>query len=311
MFRFSTALAGVRAGLIAIAALLMAAAGPAAADQPERGYLTTPDGEPVMTHYGECWRTRYPPESDQSEIAEMCGDVTDSDGDGVPDDQDQCPDTPEGAEVDEAGCRLDSDDDGVPDSADQCPGTPSGAEVDDAGCALDSDDDGVADHADECPGTEAGRPVDDRGCVRDSDGDGVADDRDECPDTVAGEQVDGRGCAIPDRINVDVRGGEFDFDSARLTPAMEQALDDVARRLRDSEGIERLRIVGHTDSVGAADYNRGLSERRAEAVADYLAERGLDRDAMTVEGRGESDPVATNETEEGRAENRRVVIITE
>jgi OOP family OmpA-OmpF porin len=281
MSRFSIPRAGACAGLAAMAALLMIVAVPAAAEQDERGYWTSPDGEPVMTRYGECWRTQYPPESDQSEIARMCGDIADSDGDGVYDD------------------------------ADECPGTPEGAEVDDAGCPLDSDGDGVADYADACPGTEAGRPVDDQGCVLDSDGDGIADDRDECPGTAAGARVDTRGCEIPERINVDVRGGEFDFDSAELTPAMEQALDDVARRLRESEVIERLRIVGHTDSVGAADYNRELSQRRAEAVADYLADRGLDRDAMTVEGRGETEPVATNETEAGRAENRRVVIITE
>jgi OOP family OmpA-OmpF porin len=108
----------------------------------------------------------------------------DSDGDGVYDDQDQCPGTPAGAPVDSVGCPLDSDGDGVYDYQDQCPGTPAGAPVDSVGCPLDSDGDGVYDYLDQCPDTPAGAPVDSVGCPLDTDGDGVYDYQDECPNTI-------------------------------------------------------------------------------------------------------------------------------
>jgi len=247
-----------------------------AADPDTRGYVTTRDGNVWMTRYGECWRSPYPAEEDQSEFAEMCGDVVDSDGDGVNDPDDQCADTPEGVRVD------------------------------DTGCPLDSDGDGVADYVDACPGTAAGRPVDDRGCVLDSDGDGIADDRDQCPGTPEGAAVLEDGCQI---IELQLEGGEFDISSAELTPAMQQLLQRTAESLRNRGGIDRIEIIGYTDSVGSADYNRDLSRRRAEAVADYLANEGVDRYLMTVSGRGEADPVATNATKAGRAQNRRVVIL--
>lgn len=277
-----------------------------AASPDERGYTTTREGNVWMTRYGECWRSPYPAEEDQSEYAEMCGDVTDSDGDGVNDPDDQCPGTPEGVRVDETGCTLDSDEDGVGDTDDQCPGTPSGARVDDRGCALDSDGDGIADHADACPGTGSGRPVDDRGCILDSDNDGVADDRDQCPATPEGAEVLDNGCEV---IELELEGGEFAVDSAELEPAMQRALQTTAESLRDRGGVDRIEIIGYTDSQGSADYNRDLSRRRAEAVADYLAREGIDRDLMSVSGRGEADPVATNATAEGRARNRRVIIL--
>jgi OOP family OmpA-OmpF porin len=97
----------------------------------------------------------------------------DTDGDGVEDGSDNCPNTPAGAQVDVWGCELDSDGDGVKNSKDQCPGTPSGVAVDANGCPNDSDGDGVSDDMDECPGTPAGQPVDAKGCELDDDGDGV------------------------------------------------------------------------------------------------------------------------------------------
>ncbi|THD68116.1 hypothetical protein E7Z59_08885 [Robertkochia marina] len=130
--------------------------------------------------------------------------TADTDGDGVADDDDDCPDTPEGAEVNENGCatsQLDSDGDGVNDDADQCPDTPQGAEVDENGCAtsqLDSDEDGVNDDADQCPDTPEGEEVDEQGCSdsqKDSDGDGVNDAEDECPETPEGQETDENGCA--------------------------------------------------------------------------------------------------------------------
>jgi OOP family OmpA-OmpF porin len=88
----------------------------------------------------------------------------DSDGDGVPDDLDKCPETPKGVAVDKDGCPVDSDGDGVPDYLDKCPGTPAGVKVDKVGCPLDSDGDGVPNYLDKCPGTPAGVKVDKDGC---------------------------------------------------------------------------------------------------------------------------------------------------
>ena len=133
--------------------------------------------------------------------------TVDSDGDGVPDDKDNCPNTPAGTSVDLWGCslqvlRVDSDGDGVPDIDDLCSGTPAGTPVDSTGCPLaqDSDGDGVPDSQDLCPGTPAGALVDAQGCevVQDSDGDGVADVYDWCPGTPAGTVVDVQGCALVD-----------------------------------------------------------------------------------------------------------------
>jgi outer membrane protein OmpA-like peptidoglycan-associated protein len=126
----------------------------------------------------------------------------DSDGDGVLDGIDQCPNTPPGTKVDAKGCplaaapELDSDGDGVPDSIDKCPNTPAGAKVDATGCPIDSDGDGVPDGIDQCPNTPKGATVDATGCPHDSDGDGVLDGIDQCPNTPAGAPVDAVGCPL-------------------------------------------------------------------------------------------------------------------
>ena len=237
--------------------------------------------------------------------AVVCGGPADSDGDGVTDDADKCPGTPKEAygKVDETGCPLDTDGDGVPDYKDQCP-TPAGVKVDATGCAIDSDGDGVRDDVDQCPDTRAGVKVDEFGCPGDADADGVTDDLDQGPDTPAGWKVDSRGCPMP----IVFRNVNFAFDSAALDAEAREALDkQVAEVLRDNLPV-RARIVGHTDSVGTDAYNQGLSERRAQSVADYLFTRGIIRSRIETAGRGESDPVAPNSVEAGRAANRRVEI---
>ncbi|HIF49446.1 MAG TPA: T9SS type A sorting domain-containing protein [Cytophagales bacterium] len=132
--------------------------------------------------------------------------ATDDDGDGVGNDDDQCPDTPQGETVDSNGCsdsQKDADGDGVSDDVDQCPDTPTGETVDASGCSdsqLDSDGDGVTDDKDQCPDTPTGELVYINGCSNsqlDSDGDGVSDDKDQCPDTPQGENVDANGCPAP------------------------------------------------------------------------------------------------------------------
>jgi OOP family OmpA-OmpF porin len=229
----------------------------------------------------------------------------DSDGDGVADGRDRCPNTPAGTSVDAYGCELDSDGDGVKDSMDKCPGTPSGVSVDADGCPMDSDGDGVSDDKDKCPNTIAGATVDADGCEPDSDGDGVVDRLDECPGTAKGTPVDKRGCKIEgDYV---LKGVNFESNSDVLRPGATSVLDEVVAVLLKYPEIT-FEIQGHTDSDGAADYNEGLSARRATTVHDYLVSNGVAENRMTVRGYGEGQPIADNGTREGKAQNRRVVL---
>jgi outer membrane protein OmpA-like peptidoglycan-associated protein len=146
------------------------------------------DGDGVPDNKDKC------PDTPKGARVDANGCPKDTDGDGVVDGVDRCPDTPHGVKVDPEGCPLDSDRDGVFDGVDQCPDTPSGTRVDSKGCPQDSDGDGVADSADKCPNTPRGTKVGSDGCPADSDGDGVTDDKDRCPDTPRGASVDAQGC---------------------------------------------------------------------------------------------------------------------
>jgi OmpA-OmpF porin, OOP family len=167
---------------------------------------------------------------------------------------------------------------------------------------ADADKDGVPDDQDKCPGTPAGVKVDAFGCPLDSDGDGVADYQDKCPGTPRGAKVDASGCQMMGAVSINVTADHFDFDSAKLKPAMKTELDKVASEAKGSP----LEVVGYTDSTGPEAYNQMLSERRAQAAADYL--EGMGSSNLTVKGMGENDPVASNATREGRAMNRRVEV---
>ncbi len=229
----------------------------------------------------------------------------DSDGDGVADGIDRCPNTPAGTRVDAYGCELDSDGDGVKDSKDKCPGTPAGVSVNADGCPMDSDGDGVADDKDKCPGTPAGAKVDANGCELDGDNDGVVDRLDECPNSAPGVQVDIKGCEIKEEIAL--QGVNFESNSDRLLPGATSVLDDAVSTLKKNPTI-KFEVAGHTDSDGAAEYNEGLSARRGTTVHDYLASNGIAEDRMTVRGYGEAQPIADNSTAAGKAQNRRVVL---
>lgn len=99
----------------------------------------------------------------------------------------------------------------------------------------------------------------------------------------------------------------FDFDSAALRDNAEENLSEFAESMEDFEDTNIL-IVGHTDSRGDEDYNQNLSERRSTSAADYLIQRGINDSRIMTTGKGESEPVASNETEEGRQQNRRVEV---
>ncbi|HDS1736060.1 MULTISPECIES: OmpA family protein [Pseudomonas] len=155
----------------------------------------------------------------------------------------------------------------------------------------------------------------------DEDGDGVFDRRDRCPDTPVGTQVNHMGCPLPqyppsaprvepsvtsEVITLDDQGQVlFAFDSAELMPGAQQRLRELLPKL-SNPAVATIKVVGHTDGVGADSYNQSLSEQRASRVAEYLISQGLAPNKVTSLGRGESEPVADNDTDEGRALNRRV-----
>jgi OOP family OmpA-OmpF porin len=230
----------------------------------------------------------------------------DSDGDGVYDDTDKCPGTPPGTAVDSSGCPLPQDDDGdgVTNDIDKCPGTPAGAKVDASGCELDSDGDGVGDSRDQCPNTPAGAKVDERGCELDGDGDGIVDGQDKCPDTPKGERVDNTGC--PFNKELLLQGVKFDTNSADLLPESIPVLNNAISTLKRYPEVN-VEVAGHTDSRGSDALNLDLSDRRAAAVLKYLQDGGVSN-AMTSRGYGERQPIANNNSEDGRQQNRRVVL---
>ena len=135
----------------------------------------------------------------------------------------------------------------------------------------------------------------------DTDGDGVLDKHDKCPGTAQGTPVDSDGCPkIPS-----LTGVHFDYDKAAITAAGQSILDDAIVVLTRNPHVG-VNIVGHTDSRGSDEYNQRLSQQRAESVQNYLAAGGIAKGRMRTAGRGESDPVASNDTDSGRAQNRRV-----
>lgn len=256
---------------------------------------------------------------DGHEDSDGCPDP-DNDGDGIRDEQDRCPDLAEDVDgfQDEDGCPdLDNDQDGVPDAKDKCPNEPEDfdGDQDEDGCpdlVKDSDNDGVADDLDRCPlqAEDVDGFQDDDGCPDlDNDLDGIPDTDDKCPnspETFNGFQ-DEDGC--PDERPIDsqfvLQGVTFESGSAALTPDSYRVLDEVVRSLMAYPEV-RVEIQGYTDSVGKAGANLSLSQRRAESVKQYLVNAGIDPSRLVAKGFGEEDPIASNATPSGRAQNRRI-----
>jgi OOP family OmpA-OmpF porin len=183
---------------------------------------------------------------------------------------------------------------------------PPGAHQDINGCPYDTDMDGVYDGIDLCQNTPEGVTVDRVGCPLDSDGDAVPDYRDLCPGTPKGVLVDQDGCPLPGENILSLTGVNFAFDKATLTADAQAILDEAVVLLKETDDIVEVRVEGHTDSIGSEAYNQDLSQRRAEAVVEYLSAQGVDGNNLIPVGMGENFPVAGNDTEAGRAANRRV-----
>ncbi|VAW33389.1 OmpA family protein [hydrothermal vent metagenome] len=176
---------------------------------------------------------------------------------------------------------------------------------------LDSDNDGVSDANDRCPNSPAGARVDSTGCTivdGDDDRDGVPNSQDACPNSPAGAVVGRDGCEV--KVVIELQGVHFDTDKSTLKPESIAILNAAVKTLGEHGSI-RVEVAGHTDSRASDAYNQSLSQRRAKVVYDYLSGHGIANDRMTWKGYGESQPIATNDTAEGRAQNRRTELIVQ
>lgn len=261
---------------------------------------------------------------DGFEDADGCPDP-DNDQDGIPDDEDKCPDEAEDKNgyQDEDGCpdaSNDTDGDGIVDMNDECVEKPEDMNnyQDEDGCPdaeADADGDGIPDAEDECREEAEDKDgfEDEDGCPDpDNDNDGIADAEDNCPDE-AGVKAE-NGC--PPKEKKVVREKEeikilekvyFEKDSANIKERSHDLLDQVSLLLRQNPDIKKVEIQGHTDDSGSASYNQELSQKRADAVMNYLVENGnVEQGRLVANGYGESEPLADNTSEENRGKNRRV-----
>ncbi|MDX1830014.1 MAG: endonuclease, partial [Lutibacter sp.] len=176
----------------------------------------------------------------------------DSDGDGVLDADDLCPNTPTGETVDADGCsngQLDDDNDGVQNSDDLCPNTPTGEAVNASGCSdsqLDDDNDGVMNNVDQCPNTPIGETVDANGCSNgqlDDDNDGVQNSDDICPNTPIGETVNASGCS----------DSQLDDDNDGVMNNVDQCPNTPTGEIVDANGCSDSQLDDDNDGVSNAD----------------------------------------------------------
>jgi len=172
------------------------------------------------------------------------------------------------------------------------------------------DKDGVTDNIDKCPGTPAGTPVDSVGCVLDGDKDGVTDNLDQCPNTLQGIAVDTKGCPVNKKENLDElkKGIQFQTGSTKFTKKSYTTLNDIAKLMRKVKSAN-LEVQGHTDNTGSEATNQRLSQKRAQAVVDFLIKKGIDEDRLRAIGYGSEMSIADNTTKEGREANRRVELV--
>jgi outer membrane protein OmpA-like peptidoglycan-associated protein len=213
----------------------------------------------------------------------------DSDGDGIPDDLDACPNEPEDHQGNDTsdGCPLppDKDGDGIPDMYDRCPDVPE-------------DRDGI-DDGDGCPEDDA-------------DHDGIPDAQDACPKEPGQKNPDPKKNGCPSFIKLEgsvvriLQQVHFATASTQILPDSFPMLQEIANLLKANPQIKKMSIDGHTDDRGDNAMNQKLSEGRAASVRVWLTQHGVEGDRLESHGYGEDKPIADNTTDTGRAANRRV-----
>jgi outer membrane protein OmpA-like peptidoglycan-associated protein len=228
------------------------------------------------------------------------GGCPDRDGDTIIDSEDQCPDVAGSAQFN--GC-ADSDNDGIIDSNDQCPNIAGSEGM--KGCP-DSDNDGIADSEDNCPNIAGDAST--GGCP-DLDNDGVINSEDQCPDVAGESEYNGctwltRANELAETINNNLR---FNLNESTIQSQYKNNLNRLGDLLADHDNF-KVTIVGYTDNIGSRAYNKRLSMRRAASLKAFLVDSGVDASQITTAGLDQQDPISTNETEEGRQNNRRVHI---
>ncbi len=280
-------------------------------------------------------KARKKPKKSKKPVTYTKRTTRDQDSDGVPDYYDHCLDTPPGATVTSFGCPLDTDFDGLYDYEDECINEP-GPKAN-KGCPYaDKDGDGILDKDDKCP--EVPGLIKYQGCP-DTDGDGIQDSEDACPNEPG--LVAYKGCPRPDQdsdgdgildkddhcilvpgtvenhgcpeikkeekeaLDLAFKSLLFESGKAVIKSSSFESLDKLATVMIENDHL-LLHLVGHTDNVGDDNDNMKLSESRAKAVRQYLMEHGVDGVRITTEWHGETKPVDTNETADGRKNNRRV-----
>ncbi|HVH47368.1 MAG TPA: OmpA family protein [Labilithrix sp.] len=214
---------------------------------------------------------------------------SDRDNDGIPDDIDACPNDPEDHKGNDPndGCPLppDRDGDGIPDQYDKCPDQPEDKDnIDDGdGCPEDdADNDGVADAVDHCP-KAPGKPSPDP-------------NKNGCPRFF---QEEGSVIRVLQQVH-------FAFGTAQILPESFPVLQEVADYLKSNKSIKKMSIEGHTDNKGSPELNKRLSQERANSVMNWLVQHGIEQARLEAHGYGMEKPIEDNDTEEGRAKNRRV-----
>ncbi|MEA1986216.1 MAG: OmpA family protein [Candidatus Marinimicrobia bacterium] len=250
--------------------------------------------------------------------------MSDLDGDGIPDDKDESPlqaEDMDGFEDEDGVPDYDNDGDGILDVDDKCPNSAEDFDgfKDEDGCPEyddDKDGDGIPDDKDKNPNKAEdfdGFEDEDGAPDYDNDGDGILDVDDKCPNAaeVFNGFEDEDGC--PDEIVIEkdtpitLYGITFTSGSDILSTEAKQLLNGIVTALTDNTDA-KIMISGYTDSVGSASSNKRLSAKRAISVKNHLISVGIKSNRMETEGLGEIDPVATNDTEEGRNKNRRIEI---
>jgi outer membrane protein OmpA-like peptidoglycan-associated protein len=312
----------------------------------DENYMVQPDGRvtriyPTHTVYAGLYvsTSLIPQDSDKDGVLDMndkcpgkiedrdgfkdddgCPD-SDNDGDSIPDIRDKCPNQAEDKDgfQDSDGCAdSDNDNDGKPDSLDQCPLKSEDRDgfKDDDGCPdPDNDGDSIPDIRDKCPNQPEDKDAfqDMDGCPdSDNDGDGIPDVNDKCPGTqeIYNGFMDTDGC--PDKKIKEITQGVsilsgVTFDNSGFTSASYKAFDELSRSLKAFPDIE-IEIRVHTDSYGSIRANKQRSQKLAREVKQYLVDKGVESVKIKAKGMGEKFPIASNKTEQGRMQNRRVEI---